>query len=102
MLGLLRCDQPNEQKRPTSTPSERRKSQTGSSEGAGELVSGYQATVQCRDMDDLRLRCDEQRRRDPKRRADHATDQDPEIAPPCFRRQREHLGQADRLVELDI
>ena len=54
------------------------------------------------EIDDLGLLCDEQCRRDPKRRADHATDHDPQAAPLRFRRQRERLGQPARLVELDI
>src|SRR5689334_15048097 len=45
------------------------------------------------EIDDLGLLRDKQRRRDPKRRADRATDHDPEAAPLGFRRQREHFGQ---------
>src|SRR5271163_4509014 len=54
------------------------------------------------EIDDAGLLRDEQRRRDPKRRAGHATGHDPDAAPLRFRRQRERLGQAARLVELDI
>ena len=54
------------------------------------------------EVDDLGLLCDEQRRRDPKRRADHTTDHDPQAPPLRFRRQRERLGQPTRFVELDI
>jgi hypothetical protein len=54
------------------------------------------------EIDDLGLLCDEQRRRDPKRRADHATDHDPQAPPLRFRRQRERLGQPTHFVELDI
>ena len=39
-----------------------------------------------------------QRRRDPKRRADRATDHDPQAPPLRFRRQRERLGQPTRFV----
>src|SRR5690348_1530014 len=53
------------------------------------------------EIDDMRLLCDEQRWRDAKRRADTATDHDPEAAPLRFRGQRERLGQSARLVELD-
>jgi hypothetical protein len=53
-------------------------------------------------IDDIGPLCDEQRRRDPKRRADHATDHDPQAPPLRFRRQRERLGQPTRFVELDI
>ena len=45
---------------------------------------------------------DEQRRRDPKRRADHAADHDPQAPPLRNRGQRERLGQPARLVQLDI
>jgi hypothetical protein len=54
------------------------------------------------EIDDLGKLCDEQRRRDPKRRADRATDHDPQAPALRFLRQRERLGQPARLVELDI
>jgi hypothetical protein len=54
------------------------------------------------EIDDLGLLCNEQRRRDPKRRADHATDHDPQASPLRFLRQRERLGQSTRFGELDL
>ena len=57
-----------------------------------------QRPVEIEDLGKLR---DEQRRRDPKRCADHAADHDPQAAPLRNRGQRERLGQPARLVELD-
>ena len=52
------------------------------------------------EIDDVGLLCDQQRRRDPKRRADRATDHHPQAPPLRYPRQR--LGQPTRFVELDI
>ena len=53
------------------------------------------------EIDDLGKLRDEQRRHDPKRRADRAADHDPQAASLRNRGQRERLGQPARLVELD-
>ena len=53
-------------------------------------------------IEDFGLLCDEQRRRDPKRRAVHATDHDPQAPSLCFLCQRERFSQPNRFVKLDI
>jgi hypothetical protein len=58
-----------------------------------------QWSVEIDDLSSLRL---QQRRRNPKRRANPATDHDPHVPPLRFRRQRKRLGQPTRFVELDI